>query len=145
MGNFLIYWLPPLFWMGFLFPANDALSASSTSCFIVPILKWLLPQVDQETITKLHVLIRKFGHFGGYGILALLLFRSFQATEKKIWKVKWVMYSGTLAISYAILDEFLQTFISTRTGSIQDWLIDSAGVFFTLSIVSLRSVGYFKN
>jgi VanZ family protein len=138
MGIFLIYWLPVFVWMAFLFPVNDALSFKSTSSFLMPILTWLLPHASQSTITALHAFIRKCAHFGGYAILAFLLFRSFRATEKKTWKVKWVMYSGILAISYAILDEFLQTFISSRTGSIFDCLIDSAGVVFALMIVSRK-------
>lgn len=124
--------------MGFLFPANDVLSASSTSRFLIPILKWFLPYADQATITTLHAFIRKCAHFGGYAILAFLLFRGFRAMDKKTWKMKWVIYSGTIAISYSILDEFLQTFISSRTGSIYDCLIDSAGVVFALMTVSRK-------
>ena len=134
-----------MFWMGFLFPANDALSFNSSSSFLVPILTWLLPHASQAIITTLHAFIRKCAHFGGYAILAFLLFRGFRAMDKKTWKMKWVIYSGTIAISYSILDEFLQTFISSRTGSIFDCLIDSAGVVFALSMVSLRSVKYLKH
>jgi len=138
MGIFLIYWLPVFVWMAFLFPVNDALNFNSTSSFLVPLLKWLLPDASQATITTLHTLIRKCAHFGGYAILAFLLFRGFRAMDKKTWKMKWVIYSGTIAISYSILDEFLQTFISSRTGSIFDCLIDSAGVVFALMTVSWK-------
>jgi len=138
MKIFIIYWLPVLAWMGFLFPANEVLNFDSTSSFLVPLIRWLLPDASQATITTLHTLIRKCAHFGGYAILTFLLFRGFRTTEKKTWKVKWLIYAGIIAISYAVLDEFLQTFISSRTISFFDWVIDSVGVVFALGIISMR-------
>jgi len=139
MKNFFIFWLPPFLWMGFLFPlTNDSLSVESTSSFLVPIIQWFLPYASQATIRAIHVLIRKCVHFGEYALLAFLLFRAFRKGNK-MWRWEWVTYAGSIAIGYGFLDEFLQTFISTRTGSFYDWLINSAGVVFALGIISAFS------
>jgi len=137
MKYFIIYWLPPIVWMGFIFPANDTLTVSSTSHFLIPIIQWFLPHASQATIETLHILARKYVHFFEYALLAFLLFRSFRWKDKS-WSWKWIMYAGFIAIGYGSLDEFLQTFIPSRTGSFSDWMIDSAGVIFALFIVSFR-------
>jgi len=138
MKNFFIFWLPPLVWIGFLFPTNDTLTVSSTSHIFVPIIKWLLPNADKATINLFHIIFRKFVHFFEYALLAFLLFRAFRKGNK-MWRWEWVTYAGSIAIGYGFLDEFLQTFISTRTGSFYDWLINSAGVVFALGIISAFS------
>jgi VanZ family protein len=141
MSEFIIYWLPSIFWMGFIFPlTNDTLSSSSTSDFIIPIIRWFLPDTNQATIDTLHVFIRKFIHFFEYALLAFLLFRSFRGENKKNLKLIWLIYTGIIAVGYGFIDESLQTLMLSRTGSIYDWLINSAGSIFTLSIVSLKYI-----
>ena len=46
--------------------------------------------------------------------------------------------AGVIALRYAALDEFLQSMIAARTGSLYDWLIDSAGVLCAMGILSIR-------
>ena len=138
MRNFTIYWLPVFAWMGFLFPlTNDILSSNSTSHFIVPIIKWFLPDASQATINTLHILFRKSVHFGEYAFFAFLLFRAFRGRNKD-WRLKWLLYAGIIAVSYGFLDEFLQTLIASRTGSIFDWVIDSTGALSTLGIIYIK-------
>ena len=136
---FIIYWLPPFIWMGFLFPAtNSSLSHSSTSNIIVPVIKWFLPHVSQGTIETLHILVRKSIHFLEYSFLAFLLYRAFRGNNRKSWNLKWFTYAGVVTLGYGILDEFLQAFMSSRTGSVFDLMIDSAGAIFALGIISLK-------
>ena len=135
--NFIIFWLPVFVWMGFLFPTNNTLSSSSTSHFIVPILKWFLPQASQATIETLHIVFRKCVHFFEYALLAFLLFRAFRRRNKDC-RLKWLLYAGIIAVSYGFLDEFLQTLILSRTGSINDWMIDSAGAISALGIIYIK-------
>lgn len=137
MKDFILYWFPPLAWMAFIFPMNFMLTADSTSHIIVPILKWLLPQVSQATIDILHIVIRKFTHFFNYAFLAVLLYRAFRA-RRKTWRLEWIVYAGLIAVCYGALDEFLQTFIPLRKGSFYDWMIDSAGAIFVLSFIYIK-------
>ena len=138
MRKILLYWLPPIVWMAFIFPSNQALTVQSTSSTLVPILKWIFPYADQATIDILHVAIRKFFHFFDYALLSVLLFRAFRAGSGE-WRVRWVLYAGIIATCYAGLDEFVQTLIPEREGSVYDWLLDSAGVACAVSIMYLKS------
>jgi VanZ family protein len=137
--NFFVYWLPPFLWMGFLFPANNTLTVSSTSHILAPIIKWLFPHADQATIEILHILTRKFVHFFEYALLAFLLFRGFRGRNKS-WQWQWILYAGIITIGYGALDEFLQTLIPSRTGSFYDFMINSAGAVFALSGLSAFSL-----
>ena len=135
MSAFFIYWLPPILWMWFIFPTNDALTVSSTSHIIVPLLKWLFPNADPVTIDSFHILVRKSIHFLEYALLAFLLFRAFRGKNKD-WHMRWVLYAGIITIGYSSLDEFFQTLIPSRTGLLSDWMIDTAGAVFALLIVT---------
>ena len=135
MKLFFIYWLPPLLWMVFIFPTNDALTFSTTSYIIVPLLKWLFPTADTVQINSLHILARKFMHFFEYALLAVLLLRAFRG-RKRDWSWNWILYAGIITIGYSSLDETLQTIIPSRTGSFSDWMIDSAGAVCALLIVT---------
>ncbi|MEW6068346.1 MAG: VanZ family protein [Nitrospirota bacterium] len=137
MKYFIAYWLPPLIWMGFMFPTNDALTADSTSFIIIPLIKLLMPNASQYTLDTLHELVRKASHFISYGFLTLLLFRAFRG-KTKIFYWKWIFYAGLISISYGFLDEFSQAFIPSRTGSLYDWLIDSSGIIFTSVIIYIK-------
>jgi len=138
MKFFVIYWLPPLLWMLFLFPTNDALTVSSTSHIIVPLLRWLFPSADPIAIDSYHILVRKFVHFIEYAFLALLLFRAFRGKNKDR-QMRWILYAGITTIGYSSLDEFYQTLIPSRTGSVSDWMIDLAGTVFALCILTILS------
>ena len=138
MKVFIIYWLPPLVWMLFIFPTNDALTVSSTSHIIVPLLRWLFPNADPVTIDSFHILARKFIHFFEYALLAFLLFRAFRGKNKD-WQMRWILYAGVITIGYGSLDEFFQTLIPSRTGELSDWIIDVAGAVFALCIITVFS------
>jgi len=121
--------------MLFIFPTNDALTVSSTSHIIVPLLKWLFPNADPVTIDSFHILVRKSIHFLEYALLAFLLFRAFRGKNKD-WQMRWILYAGIITIGYSSLDEFFQTLIPSRTGELSDWIIDVAGAVFALLIVT---------
>ena len=134
LRDFIIYRLPPLAWMVFIFPTNSALNTNSTSYLIVPVLKWLFPHSDQAEIDLLHIGVRKCFHFLNYAFLTFLLYRAFCRNER-VGRPEWILYAGVIAVGYGVLDEFVQNFIPSRTGSVYDWLIDSMGVAFVLGIV----------
>ncbi|MBM4146888.1 MAG: VanZ family protein [Nitrospira sp.] len=138
LKTFIVYWLPPLAWMAFIFPTNESLSSHNTSQIIIPVLKWFLPYAGQATIDALHALIRKFAHFFSYALLAFLLLRAFRGNNS-IWRPQWAVYAGLIAIGYGLLDEYAQTFIQSRTGSFYDWLIDSSGVIVMMGLISLKN------
>jgi len=134
---FLYYWLPPIVWMAFIFPTNRSLTHDSTSRFLLPLLTWLFPHADSITIELAHIAIRKSVHFFEYGLLAFLLLRAFRE-RSRAWKLEWILYSGIISLAYAALDESIQAFLPLRTGQFSDWMINAAGVFCTLGVISLK-------
>lgn len=79
----------------------------------------------------LHHLLRKAGHFAGYGILSLALYRGFRLTLFNIFGFNGKRISHTLAIAATFLvagaDEIHQAFLPNRTGCFRDVLLDTAG------------------
>jgi VanZ family protein len=81
---------------------------------------------------RLHLIIRKWGHFTGYGILSIAWFRAFWMTwplGDGVKRSRITLHSlamlGTLLVASG--DEFHQTFLPNRTGSIWDVLLDCCG------------------
>lgn len=82
-------------------------------------------------------LIRKLAHMFEFAVLTFLIFRVFKYTEKR--HVYWDMFGAlTLAIVYAIFDEYHQTFVPGRTGTYTDVLIDSAGILIASWLIFLH-------
>jgi VanZ family protein len=81
---------------------------------------------------RLHLIIRKCGHFTGYGILSIAWFRAFWMTlplsidlSRRRIPVHSLAMLGTLLVASA--DEFHQTFLPNRSGSIWDVMVDCSG------------------
>lgn len=129
-------WLPPVLWMAFIYLfSTSTFSEENTASLLLPILKALFHEATPETLSRIHFFIRKMGHFTEFAILGLLWLR----TLKREWEGRpYPVYliSFILSISYAILDEFHQSFVSVRTASYMDILIDSAGA--TSSLLFLK-------
>jgi VanZ family protein len=134
--GFLKSWLPVLAWMIFIFiGSTDLLSAEHTSRFIGPFLRWFAPDVSSATIASVQLVVRKFGHFTEYAILAVLVCRALhhcQLRAKRIFVVSFV-----IAAIYGALDEFHQSFVASRTASPWDVAIDWVGAFAGLDLYSL--------
>lgn len=82
------------------------------------------PNNEKEIIVKnLSFYIRKIAHITEYLILGFLMFNLL-----KQYSVTNIYYAIGLSILYSCTDEFHQLFISGRSGSIRDVLIDSIGI-----------------
>ena len=136
MKSFLKYWLPVLIWLGFIFVGStDAFSAEQTSRFLIPLLRWLKPDISLEALAQIHFLLRRLGHVTEYAILAMLFWRALrrgtnlQMKMSILFIVVWLL-CGIFAAS----DEFHQSFVPSRTASPIDVLIDICGAFVGLAI-----------
>ena len=124
----LIYWLPPIIWMAVMFSfSTDTFSGNNTGSLFYSIFHAIIPSLTPEQFRPIHFLIRKAAHFTEYGVLALLLFRAFRAGASLPWSWRWGICSWLIVATYALLDEFHQTFTLYRGGSIYDSLIDISG------------------
>ena len=89
-----------------------------------------------------HHYLRKAGHFFAYGTLSLLMLHGWRATlsDSQTWlgRASRLAWLGTAFV--ASLDEWHQTYIRSREGSLWDVLLDSAAalIFLWLAIAWLR-------
>jgi VanZ family protein len=134
--RFLKYWLPVIAWMVFIFiGSSDLLSAEHTSRYIGPFLRWFAPDISDPTIASVQLFVRKCGHLTEYAILAGLLFRALRRNPSDFRRA--AVFGFLISAIYAALDEFHQSFVTSRTGSPFDVLIDCTGALVALVLCSL--------
>jgi VanZ family protein len=137
-------WIPAIIWLSIIaFESTSYLSADNTSRFLYPFLHFLLG-LDPARFAVWHHIIRKTGHFVGYFTLSCLLFRAWRATlpiaESMRWATRWGTVSFLMTTLVASLDEWHQTFIPSRTGTVRDVILDSSAAL-TAQIVILLWIG----
>jgi len=130
---------PLIVWATLIFiGSSNLLSASHTSAFLVRPLHWLFPGASDATLATIHFLIRKAGHLTEYFILAVLAARAFRTSSRELLHTRWFLASLLLVVAYSLFDEFRQSFVSTRSASIYDSMIDSTGGLLGLIFVWWR-------
>ena len=80
-------------------------------------------------MATIHFIMRKLAHFTEYAILGFLAARAFRSYRH------WFLISAILIVVYALLDEYHQAFVPSRTASIFDSFIDMAGGITALILV----------
>ncbi len=94
-------------------------------------LRWLWEHVfgpvNEEAWALLHHLIRKTGHFTGYGIVALTWMRAFWMSLPRLNFFQTAVLAVVGTALTASGDEFHQTFLPNRTGLASDVLLDCCG------------------
>ena len=134
---------PLLLWILFIsFASTDEFSASNTSQIVRPILLWLFPNLSEARLAAAHFIVRKAGHFTEYAVLAFLARRAFITSSRAFLERYWFRLGLLLVVIYALLDEFHQSFVPSRTPSIYDSAIDVAGgltVLLTFKLFSKRA------
>jgi VanZ family protein len=104
----LYYWLPLIVWMGAIF--------------------WLSSQPHPFDVSEswLESLLGVSGHVVGYAGLALLWWRTLVA--RSLASTRWTLpLAFLLTLLYAASDEYHQTFVPGRDGTLADLLIDAVG------------------
>ena len=124
----LILWMIIIF----SFSSADANKSTGTSDKVITTMIEIKDKItDQETpISEKEIIVknssfyvRKIAHITEYLILGFLMFNLL-----KQYSVTNIYYAIGLSILYSCTDEFHQLFISGRSGSIRDILIDSIGI-----------------
>src|SRR4030042_860043 len=101
MKRFLWHWLPPLAWMAMIF----YLSAQ--------------PDLPQAPSPWLDMLFKKTAHASVYGVLAWLYLRALRRRSRTSPALR--VASWGLAVAYALGDEYHQTLVPGRHGTLFDW------------------------
>ena len=137
LPRFVSHYLPLIAWLVFIsFASSDNFNAGNTSRIIGPLILWLFPNTSQETLAVVHFITRKIAHFTEYAILGFLAARAFRPNRR------WFLICVALVVVYALVDEYHQSFVPSRTASISDSLIDMAGGLTALIIVRKRTAAY---
>jgi VanZ family protein len=137
--RFLSRYAPLVIWLLLIsFASTDEFSANNTSRFIGPLVLWLFPHISEGRLELIHFLTRKLAHFSEYAILAILSARAFRTSRNTLLSRHWFLISLALIILYALLDEYHQSFVPSRTASVFDSFIDMSGGIAALAVMSWR-------
>ncbi|MDP3955516.1 MAG: VanZ family protein [bacterium] len=106
--------------------------------FWLPVLLWALviftfsnfPTQKTSEIFWEDFLLKKTAHFIEYAFLFVLIYRALRNTRQGISTGQIVFVALAIVILYASSDEFHQTFILGREGTLRDVLIDTSGALF---------------
>ena len=143
MHRFLSRYLPLVAWLAFISYASSAsFSASNTSRIIGPLVLWLFPSTSAETLATIHFITRKIAHFTEYAILGFLAARAFRTSPNPAISRRWFFISATLIIVFALIDEYHQSFVPNRTGTIYDSFIDMTGGLAALIFLRTRATDF---
>jgi VanZ family protein len=121
-------WSPVVVWIFLIaIESTPYLGADHTSAPLRRIFEFLYGPVGDTRWESLHGLIRKSGHFLGYGLMALAWLRAWRMSfpTLRFWKNVSLATLGTTLV--ASLDEWHQTFLPNRTGTPRDVLLDCSG------------------
>jgi VanZ family protein len=133
---------PVVAWACFvLFASSANFSASNTSRVIRPLLVWLFPDISEAALGQAHFLVRKAAHFTEYALLALLAARAFRTSRRAALERRWWLASFALVACVALADEYHQSFVPARTGTVYDSLLDMAGGAAALACAALWLAG----
>jgi len=144
-------WLPVLaFSMIFAIESTTYFGADHTSAPLQRVVEAIFGYDVCVHWDLIHHLIRKSGHFMGYGIFSLICFRSFWITfQGAAFRLLRQLRAYGLAILATLLvasaDEFHQSFLPNRSGQFSDVLLDCCGaavlclmLFLTMQAVEGR-------
>lgn len=135
MKRFFLYWLPVLLWMALIYSASgDSKSVQRSDGLLAQFFAWLNISVTSGQLEMLRWFIRKGAHVTEYFILALLWWRALRVGREG-WSAKTAAGAFLICFLYACSDEFHQTFVKDRSGSIIDVLIDTLGASIALGLV----------
>ncbi len=154
-------WWPVLVWLGVIrVESTDFASASNTSGVLYTVIAAVAPQVEESFVSQLDEILRKTGHFTGYGILSALVFLALKNTNHDrlrpllrrpwgmywhdFWRGDWALLGILVTIVTATLDEIHQTFLPSRTGRWQDVVLDTCGALVLQVIIYFVSRRAFK-
>jgi VanZ family protein len=88
-------------------------------------------------MTIIHLIVRKIAHFTEYGILGYFAVRAFRTSPGIYLSRYWFVISFAIVVFYALIDEYHQSFVPSRTSSIYDSFIDMTGGLTVILLLRL--------
>jgi VanZ family protein len=138
-------WLPVLFGLTVIsFESTSTMNGANTGRWLLDILHSLWGQTDLAPVETANLLLRKFGHFCGYGTLGLLFRRAWTISLRRSWvgpRSRLPFSAAALAVlctfCVASLDEVHQRFLVGRTSSFYDVMLDTAGAILFNRVLTI--------
>ncbi len=126
-------------------------SAANTGHWLRPVAERLFGPISTPVWEHAHHLLRKSGHFLGYGTLCILFLRGWLLTfannetlNIRDWRMRSWMFALLSTFVVASCDELHQSFLPTRTGRFSDVVLDTCGGLVLTGLVlgwNWRSAG----
>lgn len=131
----LTYWIPAVCVAVLISTfSTHYFSSAETSRFLTPILHWIFPAASPHTLSRMHTAIRKLAHVTEFGVFSIAVFHGVRG-ERQGWRWQWALITLLVAVSYAGLDEWHQSFVPMREPRVRDVLIDSTGALLAQAFV----------
>ena len=126
--DFFQAWMPVLL-LACVFIAESTrfLGSDHTSAPLHRLCGTILGSSIDHNWSQIHHMIRKTGHFLGYGILSLAIFRGLRLTLPRKAQLGLQAFAVMTTCLIASADEIHQAFLPNRTGKFTDVLLDTAG------------------
>jgi len=139
-------WIAAGLWLALIAgESTNHLSAANTARILYPLFHFFTG-VDPFRFVIWDYYIRKMGHFVGYFGLSILLFRAWRATlsfaSPFSWSMQWARISFFMTALVASLDEWHQTYLSLRSGSLRDVVLDSSAAMTAQILIFLLLKGH---
>lgn len=135
--HFLHSWLPVLVCASiFAVESTAAFGANRTSAPLHAVCHAVFGASIDPRWSDIHHIIRKIGHFTGYGLFSLVCFRGVFLSIPQILEIKltaqtrlWASHALAVVAVFLVanVDEIHQTFLPNRTGCFSDVLLDTSG------------------
>jgi VanZ family protein len=129
--------------------STATMSSANTSQWLHPLWVKLFGPISPARWEVVHHLIRKTGHFVGYGVVSLAFFYGWRQTLHRMAVKHWTLWrrASVLAVLctlvVASLDEYHQSFLPSRTSSPIDVGIDLCGAI-AFQLVLLLIIQWFS-
>jgi VanZ family protein len=131
-------WLPVVVGIGIIaLESTEFMGADRTTGPLRWIFQAIFGQVSDARWAIFHHLIRKSGHFFGYGLIGIAWLRAWWMTLPRSRFLDHALLAllGTALVASA--DEWHQTFLPNRTGTPWDVLLDCCGAITLLLVLYL--------
>lgn len=150
-------WWPVAVWLVVIrLESTDYASSTNTFGLLYSITTAIFGRIDPDVLLTVNSILRKSGHFIGYAILSLLVFRALKYTHRgrlrlvlqrrwgiffrDLWQREWAVIAVLFTIVSASFDELHQTTLASRTGRWQDVAIDTAGALLMQWVLYARAM-----
>jgi VanZ family protein len=135
MSSRLKYWLPAIL-VALLISlfSTHYFSGAQTARVIIPLLHWLFPAATPRMLRLMHVAIRKLAHVTEFGVFSVTVFRGIRGGRPG-WRLDWAAWTFLIALAFAAVDEWHQSFVPVRQASARDVAIDALGAVLAQVLV----------